>query len=73
MSSAFSVESEAKDGDHVVALDGGLRLFLPPTSFALLDGVTIDFLESATESRLTFIDPKAKNCACGTSSISLPS
>jgi Fe-S cluster assembly iron-binding protein IscA len=73
MSSAFSVEPDPKAEDRVVALEGGLRLFLPPGSFALLDGVTIDFFESATESKLTFIDPKAKNCGCGSSGTSLPS
>jgi iron-sulfur cluster assembly accessory protein len=73
MSSAFTVEPEAKAEDQVVVLEAGLRLFLPPSSFALLEGVTIDFLESATESRFTFIDPKAKSCGCGSSGASLPS
>jgi len=73
MSSAFSVEADPKAGDQVVVLESGIRLFLPAASFALLDGVTIDFLESATESRFAFIDPKAKSCGCGTSGASLPS
>ncbi|HET9953485.1 MAG TPA: iron-sulfur cluster assembly accessory protein [Polyangiaceae bacterium] len=67
MSSQFSVEAAPKSGDRVVSLAGGLRLFLPPFSYALLEGVTIDFLESATEARLTFIDPNAKSCGCSSS------
>lgn len=75
MSAAFSVEAEPKQGDQVVVLEGGERLYLPQASFALLAGVTIDFLESATESKFTFIDPKAGNCGCGSGagSASLPS
>jgi Fe-S cluster assembly iron-binding protein IscA len=32
----------------------------------LLDGVTIDFAETATSSGFVFIDPKKKNCGCST-------
>lgn len=72
MSSQFSVESAPRLEDRVVVLEGGLRLFLPPESYALLDGITIDFIESATESRLAFIDPKATGCGCATKGPSLP-
>jgi len=67
LASEFSVESAPAAGDSVVEV-GGVRLFLPAESRVLLDGVTIDFAETATNSGLTFIDPKATGCGtCGSS------
>ncbi|HEY8262571.1 MAG TPA: iron-sulfur cluster assembly accessory protein, partial [Methylosinus sp.] len=40
------------------------KLFLPAQSRLLLDGVTIDFKETATSTGFSFIDPKAKACGC---------
>lgn len=67
MSAQFSVEGAPGSDDHVVVLGGGITLFVPPKSFAMLEGVTIDFVENAMESRLAFIDPKAQSCGCGSS------
>jgi hypothetical protein len=35
----------------------------------LLDGVTIDFVETATQSGLSFINPKQPACACGSADV----
>ena len=41
----------------------GVRLFLPAESRILLDGVTIDFADTATQSGLVFKDPNQVSCA----------
>lgn len=63
-SSEFSIESIPKDGDATVELNG-VKLFLPAESRLLLDGVTIDFADTPTQSGLTFVNPNAAPCACG--------
>lgn len=63
MSSDFSVEAAPKAGDQAFVVNG-LTLFLPAESRLLLDGVTIDFVDTATQSGLTFFDPKATGCGC---------
>jgi hypothetical protein len=37
---------------------------LPPETRVLLDGVTIDFVETATQSGLSFINARQEACAC---------
>lgn len=64
--SEFSVEAAPLDGDAVHAV-GELKLFLPAESRLLLDGVTIDFKDSALSSGLTFTNPNAAPCACSSS------
>ena len=61
----FSVEAGPRQGDAVLE-HNGLKLFLPAESRLLLDGVTVDFAETATESGLVFRDPKGKAPTCGT-------
>lgn len=65
-SSAFTVEPALQDGDAELAVNG-LRLFLPAESRLLLDGVTVDFAESATQSGLTFFNPNQAACGCSSS------
>ena len=69
LSSEFTVEAEPKDGDSVV-MAGGVKLFLPAESRLLLEGVTIDFVDTPTKTGLAFIDPKAAACACSSSASS---
>jgi iron-sulfur cluster assembly protein len=64
MSSTFAVDREPQGDDQVIALPDGIQLFLSPKASQLLAGVTIDFVETATESRFAFVDPKAGSCAC---------
>jgi iron-sulfur cluster assembly protein len=55
-------------GDSVVE-SNGLKVFLSAESVPLLEGVTIDFLDSAMSSGLKFINPNAASCgSCGSSS-----
>ena len=63
MSAQFSVEATPTAGDRTLT-KAGLQLFVPPLSYALLQGITVDFKDTPTESGLKFIDPKAANCAC---------
>jgi iron-sulfur cluster assembly accessory protein len=59
----FEVEAAPRSGDAVLEY-GDIRLFLPAESRLLLDGVTVDFVETATQVGLVFHDPKSANCAC---------
>ena len=52
-----------RPGDAVVERDG-IRFFLPAESRLLLDGVTIDFAETATTSGFLFHNPNAANGGC---------
>ena len=65
MSAEFGVQAAPAEGEKLFE-HGDLKLFLPAQSCLLLDGVTIDFAETATSSGFVFIDPKKKNCGCST-------
>ncbi|MEP9356666.1 iron-sulfur cluster assembly accessory protein [Xanthobacter sp. KR7-65] len=58
----IAVLPEPQPGDAVVEKDG-VRLFLPAESRLLLDGVTIDFTDTAAKTGLVFQDPKATTCS----------
>jgi len=58
LSAEFDVEAAPRAGDQEFVVDG-LKFFLPAESRLLLEGVTIDFAESATSGGLKFYDPKA--------------
>ena len=57
----ISVRAEPQVGDAVVEREG-VRLFLPAESRLLLDGVTIDFADTPTQTGLVFHDPKQVSC-----------
>lgn len=61
----FSVEAAPQEGERVVEI-GGIRFFLGAESRLLLDGVTIDFVDSPLSTGFVFHDPKAKSCGCST-------
>jgi len=63
LAAEFDVEAVPRPGDAVFE-KGGIKFFLPAESRLLLDGVTIDFAETAVLSGLVFHDPKAGNCGC---------
>lgn len=69
LSSEFTVEAAPLPGDAEFTIDG-LKLFLPAESRLLLQGVTMDFKDTPTQSGLVFVDPKASGC--GTCSTSAP-
>lgn len=61
--SEFTIEAAPKAGDSELAVNG-LRVFLTAESRLLLDGVTVDFTESAVQSGLAFINQNAETCGC---------
>jgi iron-sulfur cluster assembly protein len=69
LASEFSVESEPLPGDATVTIQG-IKLFLPAESRLLLQGVTMDFVETPMSSGFVFQDPKS--AGCGTCSTSAP-
>jgi iron-sulfur cluster assembly accessory protein len=69
--SEFSVEASPRGGDSELAVNG-LRVFLPAASRLMLDGVTVDFADTPTQSGLTFFNPNAAACACSTSDAAGP-
>ncbi len=64
LAAEFSIEAVPQKGETVFEVSG-IKLFLPAESRLLLDGVTIDFSESPTQSGFIFHDPKQKSCGCG--------
>ena len=64
--SEFTVESSPRAGDGVLDVNG-LPLFLPAESRLLLDGVTVDFADTPTQTGLTFFNPNAGPCGCSSS------
>lgn len=62
--SEFSAEAAPQPGEQTLEIDD-LRLFLPDATCLLLDGVTVDFTETATQSGLSFVNPNQEACACG--------
>ncbi len=69
--SEFSVETAPRAGDAEMQVNG-LRVFLPAESRLMLDGVTVDFADTPTQSGLTFFNPNAAACGCSTSSADQP-
>jgi iron-sulfur cluster assembly accessory protein len=58
----ISVRPTPESGDAVVERNG-VKLFLPAESRLLLDGVTIDFADTASQTGLVFHDPKQTSCS----------
>ncbi len=70
-SSEFSAEAASQPGEQTLEVNG-LRIFLSAESCLLLQGVTIDFAETATRSGLSFINPNQAACACSSSAEAAP-
>jgi len=63
----MALEAAAKDEDTVIEC-GVVKIFIDPQSAPMLEGVTIDFLDSLDGSGFKFENPNAKNsCGCGSS------
>ena len=69
--SEFTVEAAPAAGDATIDVNG-LKVFLPAGSRLMLEGVTIDFLDTPLESGLSFYNPNAASCGCSTSAPSAP-
>jgi iron-sulfur cluster assembly protein len=60
LSAEFSVEAAPGAGEAVVEV-GAVRLFLPAQSRLLLDGATIDFVDTPASTGLVFHQPGIAN------------
>lgn len=67
LASEFTVEAAPKEGDAVVEVNG-VKFFLPAESRLLLEGATMDFADTPTNSGLTFVTPNSPSCGCSSSS-----
>lgn len=63
----FTVMESPQTGDAVCEIDG-MKFFLPAESRLLLNGVTIDFADTPTQTGLVFYNPNAASCGCSSSS-----
>lgn len=67
MSYVFRLDPAPKSTDHVLEFDG-VRIYVDPKSYRLLDGLTLDFTESLIQSTFVWHNPNAKrSCSCGKS------
>lgn len=69
-STEFSAEAAPLPGDAAVEVADGLRLFLPAQSRLLLNGATIDFIDTPMQTGLSV--QSANPVACGCSSAEAP-
>ncbi|MBW8370755.1 MAG: iron-sulfur cluster assembly accessory protein [Thiobacillus sp.] len=59
---------EAQAADDVMVAVGDVTLLIDPFSAPMLDGVTVDFVDSLNGSGFKFENPNAtSSCACGSS------
>ncbi len=65
LAAQFEVEGAPRAGDSIHQYKD-LKFFLPAESRLLLDGVTVDFTETATQTGFVFHDPKQASCGCST-------
>lgn len=67
MQYGMALEEAAKTDDTVVEV-GSLKIFIDPLSAPMLNGVTVDFLDSMEGSGFKFENPNASaSCGCGNS------
>jgi len=60
-------EQNAAENDTVIE-QSGVKLYVDPESAVLLNGITIDFVDTMIESGFTFHNPNASSsCGCGKS------
>jgi iron-sulfur cluster assembly accessory protein len=63
LSANFDAAENPMPGDGVFLING-IRFFLPAESRLLLEGVTMDFVDSPLQTGFVFFDPKQK-MTCG--------
>ncbi len=63
----IKIANAPKPDDRVVE-SGSLKVFVDPTSWPLLDGIVVDYIDSLLESGFKFTNPNATaTCGCGKS------
>ena len=65
--SSFTVEATPLQGDAILD-SNGVKIFLPAETRFLLEGITVDFIDTAMSTGLMFVNPNAQPCACTSSS-----
>lgn len=70
MSAEFSVEAAAQTNKRVVEV--GVKVFIPLLSYAMLEGLVVDFVDTRTKSGFRFTDPNKGPCACSSSTAEVP-
>jgi len=65
----YGLKLEGKHTAEDTVIDcGAVKVFVDPVSLPMLDGMSIDFLDSIDGSGFKFSNPNAaKSCACGSS------
>ena len=65
----YGLKLEGSQTQEDTVIDcGEVKVFIDPVSLPMLDGMSIDFLDSIEGSGFKFTNPNAvKSCACGTS------
>ena len=65
----YGLKLEQQQSDDNTVVDcGEVKVFVDAVSFPMLDGISIDFVDSLDGSGFKFTNPNAaKSCACGTS------
>jgi len=67
MSYLFRLDQKPRTTDQVLTFDG-VRVYVDPKSYPLLDGLILDFTESLMQSAFVWQNPNAKrSCSCGKS------
>ena len=67
MQYGLKLDSEALENDEVFDYQG-FKVFVDANSMPVLDGMTVDFIDSLEGSGFKFTNPNAvKSCACGSS------
>lgn len=67
MQYSMALEKESSNDDTIVEF-GEIKVFVDPASLPLLEGVTVDFLDTMEGSGFKFVNPNATNtCGCGSS------
>lgn len=70
-SSEFTIEERARTGDAMLDVNG-LTVYLPAQSRLLLEGATVDFVDTPAASGLSFRLPQGEACACASGSAAKP-
>jgi iron-sulfur cluster assembly protein len=65
MQYGMALEAEARPYDHVLE-EGGVKVFIDPTSMMYLTGATIDYVDSLMGGGFSIENPNAvSSCGCG--------
>lgn len=62
------IESDKEEDDMIITIDENLSLVVDSISLSYLEGITLDYVQTLTESGFKFNNSKfSKTCGCGKS------